>query len=94
MNWHGTAAEILALAQQAAPGVDDALARARGIAPYYKREISEYQAAALYAIATRFNRPGARILEIGTAWGYSAAVMALAAPQAAITTLFRSFSRI
>lgn len=52
-----------------------------------KREIVEYQAAVLYVLARQYNREGANILEIGTALGYSAAVLARAAPQALVTTL-------
>lgn len=51
------------------------------------RAIEVYQAYALYALAKRFNRPGARVLEIGTAIGYSAAVLASALPDAQIITL-------
>ena len=52
-----------------------------------KREIAPYQAAALYAVTRPYNYAGAHILEIGTALGFSASVMAQAAPQAHITTL-------
>lgn len=51
------------------------------------RAIEVYQAYALYALARQFNRPGARVLEIGTAIGYSAAVLASALPDAQIITL-------
>ncbi|MDZ4768361.1 MAG: TylF/MycF/NovP-related O-methyltransferase [Chloroflexota bacterium] len=50
-----------------------------------RREVERYQAAALYALAKTYN--GKPILEIGTAVGYSAAVIAAAAPSAAIVTL-------
>lgn len=50
-----------------------------------RREIERFQAAALYKLV--FNTMPARILEIGTARGYSAAVMAAAAPAAQIITL-------
>ena len=53
----------------------------------YTRAIEVYQAYALYALARQFNRPGARVLEIGTAIGYSAAVLASALPDAQIITL-------
>ncbi|MFA5377697.1 MAG: TylF/MycF/NovP-related O-methyltransferase [Dehalococcoidia bacterium] len=52
-----------------------------------KREIAPYQAAVLYAITRQFDYPGSSILEIGTALGFSASVMAQAAPRAHITTL-------
>jgi len=50
-----------------------------------KREVAPYQAAALYALAQEYD--GGNILEIGTARGYSAAVMAQAAFRASIVTL-------
>ncbi len=52
-----------------------------------KQQIERYQAAALYKLAGQYNRPDACILEIGTYYGYSAAVIALAAPQAIFLTL-------
>lgn len=55
--------------------------------PFLKRQIAPYQGAALYALALKYNTPGAYILEIGTAHGYSAAMLAEAAPNAHITTL-------
>jgi predicted O-methyltransferase YrrM len=82
----GSADEIMAQIAQDAPGVDEALDRIDSrIARKPKREVERYQAAALYALAQQYD--GGRILEIGTAVGYSAATMAEAAPHAAITTL-------
>lgn len=52
-----------------------------------KQRVYEYQAAALYWLLQPYNRECASILEIGTYYGYTAAVMALAAPRAMITTL-------
>jgi predicted O-methyltransferase YrrM len=78
---------IMAAVAEQHPDVRRDLARARGAVPWCKREIATHQAAALYALARGCDRPGAHILEIGTALGYSAAVLALAAPQAAIVTL-------
>lgn len=71
----------------ACPEWPDALASVRTHVPPFKKEIAEYQAAALYALVKPYNVEGARILEIGTAWGFSAAVMAEAAPNAMIITL-------
>lgn len=61
--------------------------RARAWVPVYRREIYEHQAAALYRLARDRNRAGARFLELGTAYGYSAGIMAAAAPLAQIVTL-------
>lgn len=52
-----------------------------------KKRVYEYQAAALYLLAQKANRAGAQILEIGTYYGFTAAVMGLAAPEAQVTTL-------
>lgn len=52
-----------------------------------KRQVMKYQAAVLAYWAVKRNLPGANFLEIGTALGYSACVLATAAPQARLTTL-------
>lgn len=53
-----------------------------------KRQIEPFQAAALYTLARQYrNEELVRVLEIGTAYGYSAAVIAEALPEAEIITL-------
>lgn len=79
--------EILNEAARYCPEVHVVLDAVRADIPQSKREIARYQAAVLYALAKRFDREGARFLEIGTALGYSAATIARAAPLARITTL-------
>lgn len=79
--------EIIAAVRDIHPEIDTVLARASQRVPFLKRQVSEYQGAALYALAAQYDRPGAMILEIGTAWGYSAACMASAASQAQLITL-------
>jgi predicted O-methyltransferase YrrM len=81
------AAEIAVYCRSLWPGVDEVLAGARAAVPWCKREIWPHQAAVLAFLAHQVDREGARILEIGTALGYSAAVMALAAPRASVQTL-------
>lgn len=71
----------------ATPDTGAALARARVSVPYGKQEVFQYQAACLFALARPYDREGARLLEIGTYYGFSAAVLAQAAPQATIVTL-------
>lgn len=51
-----------------------------------KRQLLEYQGAWLYRLAKHYQGK-VNILEIGTFMGYSAALMAMAAPRASITTL-------
>ena len=52
-----------------------------------KKEVWEEQALAIAILAAQYNRPGCRILELGANRGYTACVMALAAPLAHVTTL-------
>lgn len=52
-----------------------------------KREIWTYQAALLYVCAQQYNRPDAQLMEFGTCWGWSAAVIASAAPNANLVTM-------
>lgn len=54
---------------------------------FAKAGLLDYQGHALAVLARDVNKPKARILEVGTNHGYSAAVMRLAAPQATIVTL-------
>lgn len=54
---------------------------------HIKAQLLPYQAMALYTLAERYNVDKARILEIGTGLGYSASVIAQAAPKAQIITL-------
>lgn len=55
--------------------------------PAVKRKLLDYQMIALYGLARQFDRPGARILEIGTGHGGSGYMLAKAAPQAKIASL-------
>jgi predicted O-methyltransferase YrrM len=83
----GTPDEIGAVLADWRPDAAEALLAARALVPASKREVLAHEAALLYALAIRYDHEGARILEIGTALGYSAAVLALAAPKASIVTL-------
>jgi len=69
------------------PELPEVQGRVRARVPFSKREAYGYQAAALYHLAKPYNVAGANILEIGTAWGYTAAHLAEAAPLASIVTL-------
>ncbi len=87
LSLSGTDADVLAEIRTMHPKVDGILARALELVPYGKRQITPTQGAFLYAAARPFNREGARILEIGTFHGYSAALLAMACPRAMIVTL-------
>lgn len=78
---------ILAECRGLHPEVDDVLARARAAVPACKREVAQYQAAVLYCLARPYDGYGALLLEIGTALGYSAAVLAQAAEHGRVITM-------
>lgn len=84
MRLQGTPDEIL---HQLGPQAAAAYSVAQDHVPFLKRQIAPYQGALLYKLATGYNFEGARILEIGTAWGFSAACMAEGAALAEIVTL-------
>lgn len=83
----GDDGRIVAAVARVYPDVTAVLNWTKRHIPTIKRQIAPYQGAALAYYAHYFNYPGARFLEIGTALGYSACLMATAAPQAHITTL-------
>lgn len=58
-----------------------------GMEHHNKREIWDFQAAFLYVCAEQYNKDGAQLMEFGTCWGWSAAVIASAAPQASLVTM-------
>ena len=87
MNISGTHDEIMAAIIAGCPGADAAIARAYTYTKRGKQEVYPYQAAAIYALARQYDRDGAQILELGTYYGFTAAVMAEAAPRANIVTL-------
>lgn len=82
-----TADEIIQAIERYYPGLLELVNKAQEVAPYLKRQIWQWQACVLGMIARQFNFFGANFLEVGTAWGYSAAAMAMVAPKAGIITL-------
>lgn len=69
------------------PEAAKAIARVKTRVPYIKRQISYYQGYVLYALAHQYDFADSCFLEVGTAWGFSAACMAEGAPDARIETL-------
>lgn len=70
------------------PSWPDLDAEARSyVGPLNKKEVWIEQAVALAILAAQYDRPSARILEIGASRGYTACIMHLAAPKAQIVTL-------
>jgi predicted O-methyltransferase YrrM len=87
MRLTGTRESIVDQVRVQYPEFDAVHSLIRQLVPAYKREIDFFQAAGLYAVAAQYNRPKGWALEIGTAFGYSAAIQARAMPGAWLTTL-------
>lgn len=87
MNLTGTHDQIMTALTSDCPEAAGALKIARKRVKPGKQEIYPYQAAALYKLANRYDSAKCHILELGTYYGYSAAVMAQAAGRALIETL-------
>ncbi len=89
MRISGTPEDILKCADNFVPDAEISviLERVKKQVSFIKRQVAMYQGAVLFALANQFNKTNCLILEIGTAWGYSAACMAEGAPWAEITTL-------
>src|SRR3990172_3671056 len=83
----GTPGDITHTLSKLCPTLTTATLFAERYSKPYCAQLLPWQAAALYVLAQPYDRKGARILEIGTAGGFSAAVMALGAPPAQTTTL-------
>ncbi len=90
MKWRWDAGDnelIMNVMRDVAPEVDEVLDRIRGqMNRYQKREIRLHEAAILYVLTRQFNLSEAHIFEIGTCHGWSASVLAEAAPLAHIVT--------
>jgi predicted O-methyltransferase YrrM len=89
MKIKGSPEEIINLVDKQVDVIDipKTLERVKTVVPFIKRQVAEYQGAVLIALANQYNRMDCNILEIGTAWGYSAACLSEGAPLAEITTL-------
>jgi len=87
MKLRGTPDQILDEMVKLAPDVSGALRSAHDLMRSAKGHIGAHQAACLYVLARAYAFKGADILEIGTLVGYSASIIAEAAPPASIITL-------
>ncbi len=87
INWVASVSRLIAMTAKDFPGVGAVVKQARALVPPSKREVAKWEAHVLCCIARRCNSPGALFLEIGTSNGYSAALIALSAPDAKLITL-------
>ena len=89
MRLRGTGTEIAAelVRTWACPQAVEAAERARLAVAPHTPQLLPWQAVALYVLAAPYNRLGAHLLEIGTAAGYSAAVLAQACRNASLVSL-------
>lgn len=69
------------------PNIRNIIDKANTIKLPYKGTMRDYQAAWLYVLARQYNKPELNILEIGTGKGYSTSYIAMACPNAHITTI-------
>lgn len=83
MNLTGTVEQLSVELYKKFPAAVEALYKSRAI----HRQLEKYQAVALYGLAQRYNKDGAHFLEVGTLAGFSASIIAQAAPLAQLTTL-------
>ena len=81
--------ELLAFYLKVSPRAREALAKSLMISGKLKK----YEAAALYSLMEPYNQKGNTILEIGTRLGYSASIIAQAAPLAKVVTMESSSVR-
>ena len=87
LNIRGTHAGIWQELEAIRPGVKQAVESVyAGLDHYTKREVRDYEAGLLFILAEEVNRLDAMIFEIGTCWGWTAAIMATAAPLARVIT--------
>lgn len=82
-----TPAAFIEMVAEKHPEVHQVLHKANHDVPNRSHAIEPYQAALLYLVAAQFNRTRAKVLEIGTRYGYSASVLSQACPRAQITTV-------
>lgn len=88
LNITGTHEELWQQLDAVHPGIKTKVATVyRELGEHYpKRETRDYEAALLYILATQYNYLGALIAEVGTCYGFTAAIMQHAAPRARVMT--------
>jgi predicted O-methyltransferase YrrM len=88
LNITGTHPKLWRQLEAIYPGVTARVYEVRSLLKdaYNKRETRSYEAALLYILATQYNYTGAVIAEVGTCYGWTAAIMQHAAPKAYVMT--------
>ena len=88
LNITGTHQELWGQLEAIYPSVTARVYEVRSLLKdaYNKRETRDYEAALLYILATQYNYTGAVIAEVGTCYGWTAAIMQHAAPKAYVMT--------
>ena len=88
LNITGTHEELWQQLDAILPGIEARVQEVRSLLSekYVKRETRDYEAALLYILATQYNTSGAVIAEVGTCYGFTAAIMQHAAPRAHVMT--------
>ncbi len=87
LHLKATRPELLAELTRRYPRWPNLHAIVRTYVPPNKKEVWEEQAAVIALLASQYNRPECRILEFGANRGYTACVIAHAAPRATVVTL-------
>lgn len=83
----GAPHEILAQVNALNSKAEGIIKAARAMVSRGRQDVEDFQAAALAMLAAPYDVGGAHVLEIGTYYGYTAAVLGLAAPMAHVVTL-------
>jgi predicted O-methyltransferase YrrM len=88
LNITGTHAELWLHLEAIQPDIRARVNAVRALLSesYPKRETRDYEAALLYILAMQYDTPGAVIAEVGTCYGWTAAIMQHAAPRARVMT--------
>lgn len=87
LNLTETPENIIEMVAVTHPEIHQVLHKANHDVPNRSHSIEPYQAAVLYLLAAQYNKARSKILEIGTRYGYSAAIISQACPKAQITTV-------
>jgi predicted O-methyltransferase YrrM len=88
LNITGTQEELWGQLDEICPDIRARIVEVRSLlkAPVNKRDTRDYEAALLYILSAQYDYFGAKIAEVGTGLGFTAAIMQHAAPRAHVMT--------